>query len=66
MTASEDKADVLGADAMEKPQTLDEATALEPRETSEQASPGGSSSTPGYHERARPEEAGREQAGRGG
>jgi molecular chaperone GrpE len=63
MTASEDKADVLGADAMEKLQTLDETTPLEPRETAEQASPGGSSSTPGYREPARPEEAGREEAG---
>ena len=63
MTASEDKADVPGADAMEKPQTRDEATVLEPTETAEQASSGGSSSTPGYRERARPEVDGRETNG---
>lgn len=63
MTASENRADVPGADTMEKPQTLDEGTAGEPREPAERAPPGGSSSTPDYSERARPEEAGKQPTG---
>ena len=62
MTASENKADVPGADTMEKPQTVDEATAAEPSETAERASPRGSSSTPDYGERARREEAAEQPA----
>jgi molecular chaperone GrpE len=63
MTASENKADLPGADTMEKPQTLDESTAAEPSEAAERASAGGSSSAPGYGERARPEEAREQPAG---
>jgi molecular chaperone GrpE len=62
MTASENRADVPGADTMEKSQTLDDATTAEPRDTAERASPGGSSSTPDHSERSPPKEAG-EQPG---
>jgi molecular chaperone GrpE len=70
MTPSEDRADVHGADAAEKPHAPDEAAAAEPSDAAEHAStdsvPTSDAlpSTPVTGERTPPKEAGKELAGR--